>query len=196
MVTEVDAPDGKPLYRASRRKKTASSPSMWCAISRDAVWRGDRGHRPRRLAVGREAAGKTGTTQNYHDAGSSVSTDYVASVWVGNDDASPMRGVTGGSLPATIWRDVMSAAEKLRRNRSTVRRRASRSKICCRLGHAAECGGRRVPDHDGEPQQQQQQQSSDAAIRSANCSTGSSDRARKGRPEFEPGSQDSNDDQN
>jgi len=31
---------------------------------------------------------------------------------VGNDDASPMRGVTGGSLPAAIWRDVMTAAEK------------------------------------------------------------------------------------
>jgi penicillin-binding protein 1A len=39
-------------------------------------------------------------------------TDYVAAAWVGNDDSSPTRGVTGGTLPAYIWRDAMLAAEK------------------------------------------------------------------------------------
>ncbi len=39
-------------------------------------------------------------------------TDYVAAAWVGNDDSSPTRGVTGGTLPAYIWRDTMLAAEK------------------------------------------------------------------------------------
>ena len=33
-------------------------------------------------------------------------------VWVGNDDSSPTRGVTGGTLPAYIWRDAMLAAEQ------------------------------------------------------------------------------------
>jgi penicillin-binding protein 1A len=62
---------------------------------------------------GHEAAGKTGTTQDYHDAWFvGFTTDYVTSVWVGNDDSSPMKGVTGGSLPATIWHAVMTAAEK------------------------------------------------------------------------------------
>jgi penicillin-binding protein 1A len=61
---------------------------------------------------GHEAAGKTGTTQDYHDAWFvGFTTDYVAGVWVGNDDSSPMRGVTGGSLPAAIWKQVMTAAE-------------------------------------------------------------------------------------
>jgi penicillin-binding protein 1A len=61
---------------------------------------------------GHEAAGKTGTTQDYHDAWFvGFTTDYVAGVWVGNDDSTPMRGVTGGSLPATIWKGVMVAAE-------------------------------------------------------------------------------------
>jgi len=62
---------------------------------------------------GREAAGKTGTTQDSHDAWFvGYTTDYVAAAWVGNDDASPTRGVTGGTLPAYIWRDAMLAAEQ------------------------------------------------------------------------------------
>jgi penicillin-binding protein 1A len=62
---------------------------------------------------GHEAAGKTGTTQDYHDAWFvGFTTDYVTGVWVGNDDSSPMRTVTGGTLPATIWHTVMTSAEK------------------------------------------------------------------------------------
>ena len=62
---------------------------------------------------GREAAGKTGTTQDSHDAWFvGFTTDYVAAAWVGNDDSSPTRGVTGGTLPAYIWRDTMLAAEQ------------------------------------------------------------------------------------
>jgi penicillin-binding protein 1A len=62
---------------------------------------------------GREAAGKTGTTQDSHDAWFvGFTSDYVAAAWVGNDDSSPTRGVTGGTLPAYIWRDTMLAAEQ------------------------------------------------------------------------------------
>ncbi len=58
----------------------------------------------------RPAAGKTGTTQNSRDAWFvGYSGNYVAGVWLGNDDDRPMRGVTGGSFPAQIWRDVMLA---------------------------------------------------------------------------------------
>jgi penicillin-binding protein 1A len=62
---------------------------------------------------GREAAGKTGTTQDSKDAWFvGYTTDYVAAAWIGNDDAKPTRNVTGGTLPAYIWRDTMLAAEK------------------------------------------------------------------------------------
>lgn len=58
------------------------------------------------------AAGKTGTTQDYRDAWFvGFTDDYVAAVWVGNDDNSPMKGITGGTLPAQIWKEVMLAAE-------------------------------------------------------------------------------------
>lgn len=54
------------------------------------------------------AAGKTGTTQDYRDAWFVGWTDkYVAAVWVGNDDNSPMKNVSGGSLPAQIWQKIM-----------------------------------------------------------------------------------------
>jgi penicillin-binding protein 1A len=61
----------------------------------------------------REAAGKTGTTQDYRDAWFvGFTPDYVALVWVGNDDDSPMRKVTGGLVPAALWKQVMTVAEQ------------------------------------------------------------------------------------
>ncbi|WP_173518320.1 PBP1A family penicillin-binding protein [Ensifer sesbaniae] len=57
------------------------------------------------------AAGKTGTSQNNRDAWFIGFTEpLVAGVWVGNDDDAPMKGVTGGALPAHIWRDFMREA--------------------------------------------------------------------------------------
>lgn len=57
------------------------------------------------------AAGKTGTSQNNRDAWFVGFTEpLVAGVWVGNDDDTPMNGVTGGALPAHIWRDFMREA--------------------------------------------------------------------------------------
>ncbi|WP_417600901.1 transglycosylase domain-containing protein [Pararhodobacter oceanensis] len=60
------------------------------------------------LPDGREAAGKTGTTQGARDAWFvGFTADYVVGVWMGNDDNSPLSGVTGGGLPAEIWRETM-----------------------------------------------------------------------------------------
>ncbi len=54
------------------------------------------------------AAGKTGTTSANRDAWFVGFTDrYVAGVWLGNSDGGPMLGVSGGGLPAQIWRAVM-----------------------------------------------------------------------------------------
>ena len=57
------------------------------------------------------AAGKTGTTQDFRDAWFVGYTAHlVGGVWVGNDGGEPMNRVTGGSLSASIWRDVMVEA--------------------------------------------------------------------------------------
>jgi len=56
----------------------------------------------------RQAAGKTGTTQAARDAWFlGFTADYVAGVWMGYDDNTPLTGVTGGGLPAEIWHEVM-----------------------------------------------------------------------------------------
>jgi penicillin-binding protein 1A len=55
--------------------------------------------------------GKTGTTQDYRDAlFIGFAGDLIVGVWVGNDDNTPMPGVTGGSAPAQIWRSFMADA--------------------------------------------------------------------------------------
>jgi penicillin-binding protein 1A len=60
---------------------------------------------------GFDIAGKTGTSQDYRDAWFiGYSTYYVGGVWVGNDDNTPTKNVTGGSIPALVWRDVMQVA--------------------------------------------------------------------------------------
>jgi penicillin-binding protein 1A len=79
------------------------------------------------------AYGKTGTTQDSRDAlfvgfagEGTEEGPLVVGVWVGNDDNSPMRGVTGSSLPAQIWRDFMldaiPEARELARQQEAERR--------------------------------------------------------------------------
>lgn len=57
---------------------------------------------------GWHAAGKTGTTNSARDAWFiGFTADYVVGVWMGYDDNRPLSGVTGGGLPADIWRETM-----------------------------------------------------------------------------------------
>ncbi len=60
---------------------------------------------------GYDLAGKTGTTSDFRDAWFVGYTGgFVAAVWVGKDDDTPMRHVTGGSAPADLWRQFMAAS--------------------------------------------------------------------------------------
>ena len=65
-----------------------------------------------RAAVkGYDLAGKTGTTSDYRDAWFIGYTGgFTTAVWVGKDDNTPMRKVTGGGPPAAIWHDYMTQA--------------------------------------------------------------------------------------
>jgi penicillin-binding protein 1A len=59
------------------------------------------------------AAGKTGTSQDFRDAWFVGFTGHlVAGVWLGNDDSSPTKKMTGGGLPVDIWSKFMRAAHQ------------------------------------------------------------------------------------
>jgi penicillin-binding protein 1A len=61
----------------------------------------------------RQAAGKTGTTNDWRDAWFiGYTAQMTTGVWVGNDDFQPMNKVTGGTLPASIWKNFMLAAHQ------------------------------------------------------------------------------------
>ncbi len=60
--------------------------------------------------IGRPMAGKTGTTDDEHDAWFvGYTPEMVTAVWIG-DDTSSNAGYTGGTIPAAIWREFMSQA--------------------------------------------------------------------------------------
>ncbi len=65
-----------------------------------------------RAAIGRPAAGKTGTTSDYRDAWFvGYTPDLVTGVWIGNDSNESLRNMYGGEEPAIIWRAFMEVAE-------------------------------------------------------------------------------------
>jgi penicillin-binding protein 1A len=109
-IEEIRTRDGQVLYR---RQGGGPGRVMSETVDRElnqmlaAVVEGGTG---RAAMLDRPAAGKTGTTQDFHDAWFiGYTADLVAGVWVGNDDAGPMKRVTGGSLPVRIWHDFMAA---------------------------------------------------------------------------------------
>ena len=78
----------------------------------DLLWTATNQGTGRAAALPIPTFGKTGTTQNHRDAlFIGFAGGLVTGVWVGNDDNSPMRGVTGGTLPAQIWRAFMQKAD-------------------------------------------------------------------------------------
>ncbi|KJE33759.1 penicillin-binding protein [Thalassospira sp. HJ] len=84
----------------------------------------------RNAIIDRPSAGKTGTTSDYRDAWFiGYSSDLVAGIWMGNDDGSPMdEQVTGGGLPAALWRDFMLHAHQNIPVRSLGKAALARSK--------------------------------------------------------------------
>jgi penicillin-binding protein 1A len=62
---------------------------------------------------GWEAAGKTGTSQDFRDAWFiGFTANLVTGVWLGNDDGAPTKRVTGGGMPVAIWSAFMRNAEQ------------------------------------------------------------------------------------
>jgi penicillin-binding protein 1A len=105
-VTSATA-DGKPVALPRPAETRAIDPDDAAMMARmlAAVVRTGTG---RAAAIpGRTIAGKTGTTQDSRDAWFIGWTNGdVIGIWLGNDDGHPMKGVTGGTLPARLFHDI------------------------------------------------------------------------------------------
>ena len=112
-ISEISDGTGRVLYR-----RTGSGPGrvmklghasamtkMLASVVSEGTGRG--------AALAWPAAGKTGTSQDFRDAWFvGYTAQFTAGVWMGNDDGRPMKGVTGGGLPARLWHDIMLAAHE------------------------------------------------------------------------------------
>ncbi len=109
-ITKVTDPRGKVLEE-HRPKRQAALPAEVAFVVTDLL-KGviDRGTGTA-ANIGRPAAGKTGTTDDYRNAWFVGYTPFLsAAVWVGNDDNTPMNRVVGGGVPAEMWAAFMKAA--------------------------------------------------------------------------------------
>ncbi len=113
-ISRIRSPQGRVIYqRASRSDGPIQAVSNPYLYYQNQMLRGviTSGTGRSAAIAGRDIAGKTGTTSDYKDAWFVGYTGgFVTAVWVGKDDNTPMRGVTGGSSPAAIWRGFMEAA--------------------------------------------------------------------------------------
>ena len=110
-IERVESSRGTILYEARKARTSKvlniNTAATMTAIMKTVITSGT----GRAANIGKPAAGKTGTTDDSKDAYFiGFTPDVAAGVWVGNDDNSQMGGITGGTIPAKIWHDVMVVA--------------------------------------------------------------------------------------
>jgi len=112
VIERIRGSDGKTLYarapQALGRIVDARYVAMMNAMMHETLVSGTARHAD---LPGWQAAGKTGTSQDFRDAWFvGYTSRLVTGVWLGNDDASPTHRATGGGLPVDIWSRFMKTA--------------------------------------------------------------------------------------
>ena len=111
IVAQIQTADGQVIYTHQTASPLPAYDIHWASMMVKMMQKVVTAGTGTRANFGRPAAGKTGTSQNFRDAWFiGFTPDYVAGVWVGNDDDKPMNQVTGGQVAAAIWKDYMVTA--------------------------------------------------------------------------------------
>ena len=128
-ILRIEDRNGVPIYQHAIREKQVVEPKYISALvdmMKDVVTYGS----GRAAKLPRPMAGKTGTTSDYRDAWFiGFVPQLVCATWVGNDNNTKMNKVTGGSIPANMWRDFMKYAlenippEDFKRNTDLIERK-------------------------------------------------------------------------
>lgn len=109
-VKSILSSSDKDIYEKDERKQVVSAENSYIIthiLSDEKARRKIFGY-GNKLEIGRPAAAKTGTTDNYTDSWTiGYTPDFVVGVWVGNNDRKPMKRVGGISGAALIWNDLM-----------------------------------------------------------------------------------------
>jgi len=116
-IERIETSRGKVIYEAPRTKTQKvldyNTVSIMTAMLKTVIQHGT----GVAANIGKPAAGKTGTTDDYKDAYfMGYTPDVVCGVWVGNDDNSK-GSLTGGTVPALIWKEIMKVATESYGNR-------------------------------------------------------------------------------
>lgn len=130
-ILSIEDRNGISLYKHQHQQKEVEDPNMIATLVE--MMKGIVNYGTGRNAkLPRPMAGKTGTTSDYKDAWFvGFVPQMVCAAWVGNDDNAPMTNVTGGWMPALMWRDFMKVAlrdikpEEFRRPKGLVNRKVS-----------------------------------------------------------------------
>ncbi len=110
-IERVETSRGKIVYQAPKTRITKVMDITTAANLTAMLQEVIKGGTGRAADIGKPAAAKTGTTDDYKDAWFiGYTPDIVTGVWVGNDDNSKMSNLTGGTVPALIWKDMMKVA--------------------------------------------------------------------------------------
>ena len=114
VITRITTTDGEVLFEASPSGPGRILTDEQVGMMNDMLQTGVQAGTGRAAQLGNwPMAGKTGTSQRNRDALFVGYTAYlIGGVWLGNDDDSPTRGLSGGAIPARIWRDIMTKAHE------------------------------------------------------------------------------------